>query len=95
MGIIIGIIVLFILFVLYKVFFSAGAKVKNTDAIIGAAVRLGVPETDAKNILETKMDQLGPMLHITTMKGSTVANRLVHERMAHCIHALYKKQENL
>ena len=88
MEIIIGIIVLF---VIYKVFFGAGAKMKNTDAIIGAAVRLGVPETDATNILEEQMDQLGTMLHITTMKGSTVASRPAHERMAHCIHALYKK----
>ncbi len=91
MEIIIGIIVLF---VLYKIFFGTSAKIKNNDAIIGAAVRLGVPEIDAKNIFESQMDQLGPMLYMTTMKGSTVASRPAHERMAHCIHALFKKQES-
>lgn len=89
MEIIIGIIVVF---VLYKIFFGASSRIRNRDAIIGAAVRLGVPEADAVDILEKQMDKLGPMLHITTMKGSTVADRPAHERMAHCINAIYKKQ---
>lgn len=89
MEIIIGLIALF---VLYKVFFGASAKLKNTDAIIGASVRLGVPEIDARNILGSKMDKLGPMLHMTTMKGSTIADRPAYERMAYCISSIYKKQ---
>jgi hypothetical protein len=90
MEIIIGLIVIFIL---YKVIFSFGVKSKNRDAIIGASVRLGVPELDVINIIETKMDKLGPMLHMTTMKGSIVADKPAYESMAYCISAVHKKQK--
>lgn len=95
MEIIIGLFVLFVLFVLYKIFFGTGAKIKSKDAIIGAAVRLGVPESDAQNILERQIDKLGVMLQMTTMQASKVKSKPAHERMAYCIHLLYKKQEGV
>ena len=47
MGFIIGIIVVFIL---YKLFFHSGAKQNPDDATIEAAVKLGIPASDAQRI---------------------------------------------
>lgn len=68
------------------------AKLKNRDVTIGASVRLGVPEIEAENILDTQKDKLMPMLHMTILKGSTIADKPAYERMAYCIYAIYKKQ---
>ncbi|OBU16810.1 hypothetical protein CTM88_16320 [Photobacterium aquimaris] len=86
-------IAVFVAFILYKLQFSRNAKAKNRDAILGAAVGFGVPRDKAINILDTQMDKLSTMLHLTSMKESVIKHKPSYERMAHCIHSLYKKQQ--
>ena len=86
MEILIGVVVLFIL---YKIFFGKGAKKKTHDAVIGAAARLGVPESDANRILDTNMSHLSQLLAATALSQCTISNQPVHERMAYCIKIIY------
>ena len=83
----------FVIFVIYKFLFSRSAKDKNRDAILGSVAALGVPLSEATKILNTQMGELSKMLHFTTMKESAIKHKPSHERMAHCIHILYKRQK--
>ncbi len=85
------IIFIIVAYILYKLFFSSGGKKKRTDAIIGASVQLGVPPHDAHRILDTEIQELSKLLAMTALPRCTVSNLPVHERMAHCINIIYKR----
>lgn len=80
-----------VMFILYKLLFSSSAKKKTDDATIGVAVSLGVPEIDARNILNTQMNEIGNLLAYTALPQSTISHLQVHERAAHCIKIIYNK----
>ncbi|KAB1518485.1 hypothetical protein [Photobacterium damselae] len=86
-------IAVFVIFIIYKLLFSRSAKDKNRDAILGSVAALGVPLSEATKLLNTQMDELSKMLHFTTMKESAIKHKPSYERMAHCIHILYKRQQ--
>lgn len=85
------IIALVVVFIVYKLFFSSGAKNRTKDAIVGAAVKLGVPASEAQRILNTHTDELSGLLALSILPESTVKNLQAHERMAYCVFIIYKR----
>jgi 3-methyladenine DNA glycosylase AlkD len=68
-----------------------GSKEKMNDATIGEAIRLGIPEPDARQILNTQMEEIAKLLAYTILPQSTVKHLKVHERAAHCIKIIYNR----